>query len=379
MRQPILHQNHHPPHQGDGSIPRDTVVPGGRRRTDGGDETKLKYSDLFHEPPHNIKVAGDTPLRVQPAIQQFRQGALAVPEEEWRILVDRVAWREAPPFHGSGRSAIAIRRDPLLIGEESIHGYQLKGVGMYDDTTQVATPPRDEVYERRFLAELRLDDPDARNKLITLLPQILIHTGINEEGRFYPVPDPPKPKGGLSHGRGRREFENAVALHQAGVLACKPVIWGRYPDLLWQDKPMEWVILGLPSIDPRSAALFRRKNPLAQVLYGYFSDIDLASEANEIANLSVWAINEFGYNKPPYEQAQWMSMVGEQVTRELTIFIPRIYRRSELNDVDTIPLSESELIGSFDTCMLQRRILAARKMEEMSATLPFWARALLGL
>lgn len=469
-----------------------------------------EYADLFREPSRRFRIEGEVPLRSQLGPVRLREGALAVPEEEWRMLADRTAWRETPPFDESGRSAMAVRKSPLVLGSDTIAGYKLKGIGAYDERTGVATPPKDEAYERRMLLDLDPRDTDVRNKLVSLLPQILIHMGIDECGEFYPVPDPAKPKGGLSHGRGQREFENAAALHQAGVPACTPVLWGRYPDLQWQGEPMQWVILGLSNVDPRSSAcfepemglrgldyssymkaviarqsdifnpsnlgrpalsvseslgrgvgvalraahdkagvarfaghtgnftyvpedrsvvmhdfdssvkldsiapkaramtrirdlesamfgllhslahsrmfyladnetLFRQKNPLAQILHGYFPDVDFKVEERKLADLCVWAIKDFGYNKPQHEQAMWLTVAGETVTRELTALNSRIYRRSGLNEVDALPMSEAQLMRSFDACTAQRKMLAVRKMQEMGSTLPPWARVMLGI
>jgi hypothetical protein len=471
----------------------------------------VNYLDVFKEPSRPVQVEGDVPLRSKVDDSCFGKGALDVPVEERNLLMNCVAWRTTPPFEESGRSALAIRKEPLTLGSDVIRGYKLKGVGVYDERSGLASPPQDQVYQRTAVRDLDPRDTDIRDKLLALIPQILVHTGINASGEFYPVMDPPKPKGGLSDGRGQREFENAVLLHRAGISACRPVAWGAYPDLPWEGAPMQWVVLGLPNVEQRSSAcfdvaitprgdqfdyndylknvaarqsdaylpgnhkkpvlnvlrslgnamgkalraahdragvarfaghpgnftyvpedrsvmmhdfdssvtldsiapkaraftrirdiesvqfglltslahsrlfyvikdeeLFRKANPLGQVLAGYFDEVDTGAEGKILADLSVSELLKFGHNPYPHQQTEWVGDLSEKGTCGLTALGARAYRKSGLNEVDPIPMNEQNLVRSFMTCSNEGRVLAARKMQEVAATLPSWAKTMLG-
>lgn len=140
------------------------------------------------------------------------------------------------------------RRTPLKIGDgkdDKIFAYKLKGIGNSDPKTQKVSPPCGDLYQTKTGTR------DQFGKIIEEKPVILIHQSIADDGSFRPILDPRKPTGGLAAGRGQREFENAVKLHDAGVLACLPVAWGRYPEILWEGQPTECVILGLPGEDKK--------------------------------------------------------------------------------------------------------------------------------
>ena len=207
------------------------------------------YNEVFSRPPaHSYTTAESIRTQLAPPT-----GAVEIPAEELKLLFDRVAWRTPPPFYTPGRSAYAQRREPLLSGEDRVGGYKLKGVGNFDQETNTVNPPSTVPFFRRVPKEItRHEEGEMRQKLATLLPEcILIHTGVREDGGFYPVLDSQKPLGGLPHGRGQREFENAVKLREGNVAACGPVRWGRYPDLEWEGKPMQWVILSTPDSNPQ--------------------------------------------------------------------------------------------------------------------------------
>lgn len=168
-------------------------------------------------------------------------GAIQIPPDELEALTDYVSWGNNPPFESHGRSGYVRRKSPLKVGETSIHGYKLKGVGNFSGKTGTISPPRGDSYQQMFGTR------DNAGNILDEVPVILIHMGIADNGTLYPVLDPPKPVGGLSSGRGQREFNNAAKLHQGGVSACLPIAWGRYPEIKWQNEPTEFVILGLPS------------------------------------------------------------------------------------------------------------------------------------
>lgn len=185
------------------------------------------------------------PLRVQ---EGPANRGISIPDEERELLLEFAAWSENPPFSEGGRSGVVGRKSSLIIDGTKVASYKLKGVANCDSSTGVISPPSSETYVRR-MGILNGNSPS--HEVMKMIPQILIHLGIDGNGDFRPILDPPKPLGGLNPGRGEREFNNAVKLHEAGVSACGPIAWGRYPDLLWNNEPMEFVILSLPTTDQR--------------------------------------------------------------------------------------------------------------------------------
>ncbi|MCX6734130.1 MAG: hypothetical protein NTX63_04975 [Candidatus Peregrinibacteria bacterium] len=180
-----------------------------------------------------------------------RSGGVAIPDDELEVLSDYASWTNAPQFDSPGRSGYVKRNAPLRAGDTSIYGYKLKGIGNFNGKTRTITPPKSDSYQPV------MGTRDNAGNISDELPVILIHMGIAENGTLYPVLDPPKPVGGLSSGRGQREFSNAAKLYKAGVPACLPIAWGRYPELQWQGQPIEFVILGMPSdINERLGAYF---------------------------------------------------------------------------------------------------------------------------
>ncbi|MDP2642962.1 MAG: hypothetical protein Q8P62_03920 [Candidatus Peregrinibacteria bacterium] len=171
-------------------------------------------------------------------------GAIQIPADELESLTDYASWANNPPFESPGRSGYVKRKSPLKVGETSVHGYKLKGVGTFSQKTRTISPPKGDSYQQMF------GTIDSGGNILDEVPVILIHMGIAENGTLYPVLDPPKPEGGLSSGRGQREFQNAAKLHKGGVSACLPIAWGCYPEIKWQNEPTEFVILGIPSDVP---------------------------------------------------------------------------------------------------------------------------------
>gem|GEM_PF-4993553 len=157
-----------------------------------------------------------------------------VPKEDLDVLLACVKWEIPPPFVSEGRGALAQRTKQLRFKDRNISFYKLKGCGAHQ--SGIVVPPN----PNQFIGE-----------------GILVHMGINPDGTFRPVPDPPKPLGGLGEGRGKREFDNAVKLFNANVPAVIPVFWGTYKELKFQGKNMEFVILGIDAgADERVAELF---------------------------------------------------------------------------------------------------------------------------
>ena len=212
----------------------------------------LQHSDIFEETGRSdIYVRPDHPMKIE---EGPRSGGVVIPEDERRLLLDYVSWRKNPPVQGSGRSGLVTRREVLEAGTAQIVRYQLKGVLYSDHETGLVRPPSTERYWHRLVNKRedrgRTAD-ETRTRIIGLIPRQITHMGVNDDGSFRPVPDPPKPEGGLGPKRAEREFQIAAQLHRAGIPACRPVDWGRYPELLWEGAPMEYVILSLPpEIDP---------------------------------------------------------------------------------------------------------------------------------
>lgn len=186
--------------------------------------------------------APSLPLQVQ---YGPRSGGIQIPESEREILEQFASWEQNPPFEQYGRSAHAQRQAPLKIGNDTIYGYKLKGIGNFDPNSEKISPPRGNAYQSKTGTR------DAYGRIVEEKPVILIHQGISDDGSFRAILDPKKPAGGLASGRGQREFENAVKLHSAGVLACLPIEWGRYPSVMWEGQPTEFVILGIPGEDKK--------------------------------------------------------------------------------------------------------------------------------
>jgi hypothetical protein len=182
-------------------------------------------------------------------------GAVPIDQEEREILLEFASWRENPPFAEKGRSSFVARQSSSRIGETDIAAYKLKGVGNLDPHTKTAKPPSTETFVHKLSAinQNPTGPQDLRARLMSMIPATIVHMGIDESGGFFPVLDPEKPLGGMSHGRGQAEFENAKTLYEARVSACRPISWGRYPELLWKGQPMEFVILGMPTKEPRRA------------------------------------------------------------------------------------------------------------------------------
>ncbi len=196
--------------------------------------------------------APSLPLQVQ---YGPRSGAIQIPESEREILEQFASWEQNPPFEQYGRSAHMQRQTPLKIGSDTIYGYKLKGVGNFDPKTEKISPPRGDSYQAKTGTR------DLFGNVVNEKPVILIHQGISDDGSFRPILDPKKPVGGLASGRGQREFENAVKLHDAGVLACLPIEWGRYPSVMWEGQPTEFVILGLPGEDKQRLTEYFEPSP----------------------------------------------------------------------------------------------------------------------
>ena len=184
-------------------------------------------------------------------------GAVSIPEDEWQLMMACAKWEVPPPFvrpnpkdpTTGGRSAAAIRHEDLYTEDDPprlVRSYKMKGVGVCDENG-VAYPPREERYDRQHIrGEEGKSDPflDHMNK-----QYVLIHMGINPDGSFHPVVDPPRPTGGMKASRGKAEFDNAAILLKHDVPAVMPVRYGDYPELTWEGEPMGFVFLALPHRD----------------------------------------------------------------------------------------------------------------------------------
>ncbi len=150
---------------------------------------------------------------------------IKIPREDFELLLACARYELPPPFTAKGRSALVERLTALQDkrNDRELAAYKIKGCGARLENGQVMVPAT---------------IPYRSEGVIT-------HMGFTNDGSLIAVPDPPKPYGGLKAGRGQREFENAKRLFNAGVLAVTPIYWGKYPTLLFEGSPMEFVILGM--------------------------------------------------------------------------------------------------------------------------------------
>lgn len=201
-------------------------------------EVKYTYEEL------------DVPLV---AYEGPRNGAVPIDNDEREALMDFVRWKSLPPFAEMGRSSFVARKEMGNFGGIDVAAYKLKGVANCDSDKGTVILPSDDTYMRTISINTKdvSGYEEMKYRALSMMPQILVHMGITDTGGFRPVPDPAKPLGGMPSGRGQAEFENARTLCEAGVSACSPITWGIYPDLKWDSKPMEFVVLGLPTNDPR--------------------------------------------------------------------------------------------------------------------------------
>lgn len=174
------------------------------------------------------------------------RGGLEIPPEEKATMLRFVNWELTPPFGGvAGRSILVRRHTAEVFDGKKVGGYKLKGIGSYDGRSGKISQPSDRPF-RGFVTERPIDDCGLDTWILSRLPTIVLHRTVTDNGRFKEYVEPEKPLGGVNPGRGQREFETAVRLNEAGVPACGPVAWGIYPDLKWENKPMEWTILSVP-------------------------------------------------------------------------------------------------------------------------------------
>ncbi|MBU1151455.1 hypothetical protein KJ632_01340 [Patescibacteria group bacterium] len=185
----------------------------------------------------------DEPLRIE---EGNRDGGLNIPEGDLAVLMKCVTWEDKAYFISAGRSANILRSETIVADGTEIRGYKLKGIGNYDAEKETVSPPVDEAFVNRDISEADALIGDNRIKLMRLLPPFTVHLGINDDGSLRAIPDIAKPIGGMAAGRGENEFKIAIELHKNGVPACGPIAWGKYLDLTWQGKPMEYVILSQP-------------------------------------------------------------------------------------------------------------------------------------
>ncbi|MBU0536502.1 MAG: hypothetical protein KKE20_06030 [Nanoarchaeota archaeon] len=171
-----------------------------------------------------------------------RGEGIIIPDQDLEFLLSCARWDLLPPFAEDGRSAWLQRRESLKLDDATVYNYKLKGIAISD--RGIIKPPSDERFQRFFEGE----------------KATLIHMGFGEGGSLISVADPPNPVGGLKAGRGEREFNNARRLYDAGVPAVLPICWGKYNQLFFEGKNMEFVFLGIPmKSELRADGLFLRE------------------------------------------------------------------------------------------------------------------------
>lgn len=166
---------------------------------------------------------------------------LRVPYEDLEMLKACVRWEIDPPFYSDGRTSFIPRNDDLDVGGIPVKAYKIKGLGACGQGK--AHPPRDEQFFQRTVGGGGAE-ADFMSRM-----QVLIHTGVNPDGSFRPIVDPPKPIGGMKFSRAENEFKNAQTLMDNGVPAIMPVAYGKYNNLNWDGEPMGFVVLALPIRD----------------------------------------------------------------------------------------------------------------------------------
>lgn len=199
--------------------------------------------EIFDLPTDYNPKPSHPPLK---SLEGPKNGRLEIPPEERETLLRFVNWELTPPFgRVEGRSVLVRRHTAEVFGGKKVGGYKLKGIGSLDGRSKKTSPPSDKPF-RSFVAEKPIADGDLSARITSRLPMIVLHRMVTDNGRFKEYIEPKKPLGGVNPGHGQREFETAVRLNTAGVPACGPIAWGIYPDLKWEDEPMEWVILSVP-------------------------------------------------------------------------------------------------------------------------------------
>ena len=161
---------------------------------------------------------------------------IKIPQDDLELLLACAKYELPPPFVASGRAALVERLTPLLDkkNDRELAAYKIKGCGAQLEDGQVMIPA---TIPYRSVG-------------------VITHMGFANNGDLVAVPDPPKPYGGLKSGRGEREFENAKRLFRAGVVAVSPIYWGKYPTLIFEGSPMEFVILGMEEAAKRRVGEF---------------------------------------------------------------------------------------------------------------------------
>lgn len=190
----------------------------------------------------------DQPIEYDPPIPPLEiedihtAGGLEIPQEDLELLLGCAKWEVCPPFHGPGRSAWVVCHEPLVSSDPShtvIRAFKMKGIGAFGHDGKAHPPRSSQFFQGRGTATEELGRR-----------QILIHMGINDDGSFKAVLDPSRPVGGMRFSRAAAEFENAVCLFHAGVSAVRPVAYGKYRRLTWENEPLGFVILAGSSRDP---------------------------------------------------------------------------------------------------------------------------------
>ena len=170
-----------------------------------------------------------------------QQSGLRIPYEDLEMLKACARWEIDPPFYSDGRASFIPRNENLNTGNSPIRAYKIKGLGACSGDK--ATPPRDEQFFQRMS-----NDTGVLGDFLSRM-QVLIHTGVNPDGSFHAIIDPPKPIGGMRFSRAKAEFENAKILMTNGVPAIMPVAYGKYKTLQWEGEPMGFVILATTTGD----------------------------------------------------------------------------------------------------------------------------------
>lgn len=254
----------------------------------------MRFNARFKANPNKVIaiLEGQKTTLPLPIVEGSR--GIKIPEDDLTLLLACAKYELPPPFSEKGRSALVERLVALQDrrNDRELAAYKIKGCGAKLENGQVMVPAT-----ISYVSE-----------------GVVTHMGFANDGQLIAVPDPPKPYGGLKSGRGEREFENAKRLFKAGVLAVTPIYWGKYPTLIFEGSPMEFVILGM-----EGAAKKRVGDFFSNIQFDWEETI-ISPELLEIANrrfeITDKKAEAIGANKVLYEIARKFGETLRKFNRE---------------------------------------------------------------